>query len=635
MSAEIQNDKSVDKDDVLNVLEQYTLEELESNLVGFYLDDIGVDYSSSDFLRNITALATEQDISKITRILFGKTPEDISLNSVLRVFELAVEEEKREINGVYYTPEDVIKYILGQTVDGDDTVCDCACGAGAFLVQAATFIHEVTNKSLKNIIQENIYGSDILENNVRETKIALSLLAAENGEIVDNGDFNIIQTDALQQNWDRVFSEVADDGGFDAVVGNPPYVNIQTMDEETKEHVLAHYETVESGNFNTYIPFIELGIELINDKGKVGYILPLNYFTTLTGKELRKYLQDGKYVYEIIDFGDTLLFEDALTYTAISIFSKDSKSSFDYIQIDSIEDVTELSDNDFIDVRYSSIDAEKWRLLDDEEFDNIRKIESYRRLDEVASIHTGIATLKDSVYIVDATNPNEDYYTITYEGENYRIEKEITEELVKISTIDDLQDLRNNSKRIILPYKKQIQRTLDGSSKKVETTIIPKGELKEEFPGTYEYLEAASKELATREKGDGADYEPWYKYGREQGLEYIGERLYTPTYSSGPKFLHHETEYSLFSNGYAVFPDTVDIEVLNRILNSKVMDYYIRKTSKEIQGDYQCYQKNFIRKFSVPEFTTEERDELISLSSQEEIDQFVIEKYGVDLEISN
>ena len=635
MSAEIRNGSSLDEDDVLNVLERYTLEEVESNLVRFYLDDAGVDYSGSDFLRNTTALATEQDSSEITDMLFGNTPEGISLNSVLRVFELAVEDEEREVNGVYYTPEDVIKYILGQTIDGDDTVCDCACGAGAFLMQAATLIHEKTNKSFKNIIRENLYGSDILENNVRETKIVLSLIAAENEEVVDNDDFNIIQTDALQQDWDGVFSEVTDNGGFDAVVGNPPYVNIQTMDKETKEHVLADYQTVESGNFNTYIPFIELGIRLINDKGNVGYILPLNYFTTITGKELREYLQDGRYISKIVEFGGSLLFEDALTYTAISVFSKHSRSGFDYIQLESTEDMADLSGGDFINIRYSSIDPQKWRLLGDEEFDNVQKIESYRPLDEVATIHTGIATLKDSVYIVDVTDPDENYYTITYEGKDYTIEREITEELVKISTIEDLADLRDNSKRIILPYNKQVQRTLDDSNTGVEATIIPEERLKQEFPGAYEYLEAASGELATREKGGGADYEPWYRYGREQGLEYIGERLYTPTYSSGPKFLHHGAEYSLFSNGYAVFPDMVDVGVLSRILNSKVMDYYIRNTSKEIRGDYQCYQKNFIRTFSVPEFTPQEKEELMSLSTQDEINRFVIGKYGVDLEVSN
>ncbi|ELZ55471.1 Type II modification enzyme [Haloferax sp. ATCC BAA-644] len=338
---------------------------------------------------------------------------------------------------------------------------------------------------------------------------------------------------------------------------------------------------------------------------------------------------------EIVDFGDTLLFDDALTYTAISIFSKSSKSSFDYIKVDSVDDLNNLPDRDFIDIKYSSIDSEKWRLLDEDEFSNIRKIESFQPLDEVSGIHTGIATLKDSVYIVDAVDLDNEYFTITYEGETYRIEKEITEELVKISAIEASSDLKNNAKRIIVPYKKQIQRTLTGDGKQVETTIIPEDELKEEFPGTYEYLEAARDELATREKGDGVDYEPWYKYGREQGLEYIGERLYTPTYSSGPKFLHHETEYSLFANGYAVFPKTVDIEILERILNSKVMDYYIRNTSKEIQGDFQCYQKNFIRKFSVPEFSSSEKDELRSLSDQKEIDQYLIKKYGLSLEVSN
>ncbi|RDZ50940.1 hypothetical protein C5B91_21245, partial [Haloferax sp. Atlit-10N] len=201
---------------------------------------------------------------------------------------------------------------------------------------------------------------------------------------MDNNDFNIIQADALRQDWNDAFPEIANDGGFDVIVGNPPYINIQTMDEKTKEHVLDQYDTVQSGNFNTYIPFIELGIELINEGGKVGYILPLNYFTTLTREDLREYLQTGKYVSEIVDFGDTLLFDDALTYTAISIFSKSSKSSFDYMKVDSVDDLNNLPDRDFIDIKYSSIDSEKWRLLDEDEFGNIRKIESFRPLDEVS-----------------------------------------------------------------------------------------------------------------------------------------------------------------------------------------------------------------------------------------------------------
>ena len=633
MSAKTAN--SLDKENVLTVLNNYSIKELESNLAKLYLDDAKIEYSDSEFLQNIVSSASDRDMSKISQTLFNGVSEKMSLDSILRVFELAVEEQKREINGVYFTPKKVVNYILEQSVNRDDLICDCACGAGAFLIQATMHLKRVSNKSIKTIIQENIYGCDILEDNVRESKIVLSLLAVENGELVDNSDFNIIQADALQLDWNKSFPDVMNDGGFSVVVGNPPYVNIQTMENETKDYVLDKYETVQSGNFNSYIPFIELGIKITNEGGTVGYILPLNYFTTLTGENLRKYLQDGKYVSKIVDFGDTLLFDDALTYTAISIFSKDSKSSFDYIKINSVDDLSKLSDKDFIDIKYSSIDPKKWRLLNENEFDNIRKIESFRPLDSVSGIHTGVATLKDNVYIVNETKGESKYCMATHEGDSYRVEKEVTEELVKISDIGSVSELESNSKRIILPYEKKVQKTLDGDGKDVNTNIIPEDRLKQNFSKTYEYLKTVRDELATREKGDGINYDPWYKYGREQGLDYIGERLYTPTYSNGPKFIHHKTEYSLFSNGYAVFPKQVDIEILAKVLNSYIMDYYVRRTSKSIQGGFQCYQKNFIKNFSIPEFTPSEKEVLIGLSDQTKINQFLIKKYGLSLEVGD
>lgn len=165
---------------------------------------------------------------------------------------------------------------------------------------------------------------------------------------------------------------------------------------------------------------------------------------------------------------------------------------------------------------------------------------------------------------------------------------------------------------------------MGGSGTNVQYEILEEDQLREKFPEAYSYLRDIEDELATREKGDGADYSPWYKYGRKQGLEYVGERLYTPTYSQGPKFLHHKNEHSLFSNGYAVFPTEVDISILKRILNSRIMDYYIRNTSKEIQGDYQCYQKNFIRRFSIPEFSSKEKKELLSQPHQKQIDKLLI-----------
>lgn len=633
MTSTIQHNSAIQKDNVLSAIENYSLEELEANLARLYLNQTGANYGNSEFLTRITSNASETVTKEIVQTIFGGERDRVDFQSILRVFELAVPESERELNGVYYTPDEIIRYIVEECVHGDQKICDCACGAGAFLIKATEHIHELTEKDFRDIIRDNIYGVDILEENVRESKVLLSLLAAKNGETVEEEDFNLIQGDSLQLDWEKIFPKVSN-GKFDAVIGNPPYINIQTMGESTKQEVRQNYEAVQSGNFNVYTPFIELGINITHNDGRVGYILPRNYFTTLTGESLREFLEENKLVSKIVDFGDKLVFSDALTYTAITLFDKQSKSSLDYLQVDDIKDITSIDSSQFIEINYSTLDPKKWRLLDDNEFKNIREIESHRRLDKIAGIHTGIATLKDDIYIINTSDPESEYYTTQLEGETYSIESGITEELVKISTIEKQAELEENNKRIIVPYKTQLQQTLAGGEKNASREIIPEPELKSKYPKAHEYLVAAQDILATREKGSGASYSPWYKYGRKQGLEYVGERLYTPTYSSGPKFLHHENEYALFSNGYAVFPKKIDIDILKKVLNSKIMDYYIRNTSKEIQGDYQCYQKNFIKSFSIPSFTSKEKQMLEDLDSQKQIDKFLASKYELDLEVA-
>lgn len=69
-----------------------------------------------------------------------------------------------------------------------------------------------------------------------------------------------------------------------------------------------------------------------------------------------------------------------------------------------------------------------------------------------------------------------------------------------------------------------------------------------------------------------------------------------------------------------------NILITQKILNSVVMDYYVRETSVSIQGGFPCYQKNFIERFTIPEFTTKELDTLKSLLDKDEIDAFLIEK---------
>jgi len=74
---------------------------------------------------------------------------------------------------------------------------------------------------------------------------------------------------------------------------------------------------------------------------------------------------------------------------------------------------------------------------------------------------------------------------------------------------------------------------------------------------------------------------------------------------------------------------------VQKILNSIIMDYYISNTSVSIQGGFPCYQKNFIEKFNIPSFTKEELNILKSLTDKMEIDEFLIDKYQLNIPVPN
>jgi adenine-specific DNA-methyltransferase len=130
------------------------------------------------------------------------------------------------------------------------------------------------------------------------------------------------------------------------------------------------------------------------------------------------------------------------------------------------------------------------------------------------------------------------------------------------------------------------------------------------------------------------------------------KKILNPTFSQHPRFLLVEEEDAYFTNGYGLYfnklPDQElfanlvnplrkeeNIEVVQNILNSVVMDYYIRKTSVSIEGGYPCYQKNFIENFSIPEFSDNEIEILKKLTTKESIDEFLLEKYQLKIPVPN
>ena len=132
------------------------------------------------------------------------------------------------------------------------------------------------------------------------------------------------------------------DGGFDAVIGNPPYIRIQAMNEWAPievEFYKEKYYSASKGNYDIYVVFVEKGLELLNEYGILGYILPHKFFNAKYGNQLRSIIADGRNMDKIVHFGDQQVFEKATTYTCLLFLSKSKRKNFNFVKVENLSEM--------------------------------------------------------------------------------------------------------------------------------------------------------------------------------------------------------------------------------------------------------------------------------------------------------
>ena len=609
----------VKKDKLNKLIATFSINNLEQHIIYLFLRNNKLDYSQNKILVEyfINFNLNEDILNKVSELSPNNLKE---LESYL---ELMIPVSDRKFNGAFFTPDYIVDYIINEIAPKENDVnLDPSCGCGAFLIGLTDYYKRNYNKSIKTILKENVYGSDILEYNIHRTKLILTIYALQNEENLDEKDFNLFNQDSLRTKWKIKFNNI---------VGNPPYVKFQDLSNENREFLNEGWDSVKGGAFNLYFTFFELGYNLLKENGKLGYITPNNYFTSLSGESLRRYFQDKKCVSKIVDFSHIKIF-DALTYTAITFLEKTINDTILYDRIGS-KILPEEFLNNVVDspTNISELNQKKWRLLRSDEQNNIKTIESIGSpIGVLFNICTGIATLKDEVFFVDGTNQNKKYYIKTTDKGVFEIEKESVRPVYKISEFKEQNEIEQNEKKIIFPYENN------------NGLIRPISEIdfKRKYPKCFNYLESEREILLQRDKGKVL-FEPFFVWGRTQGLKRTGQKLLIPTFSQFPRFLLVRDE-GFFTNGYGLYyrEEKVDIfnpitkieniDVLQKILNSTLMDYYVRKTSVSIDGGYPCYQKNFIERFTIPQLSEKEIDLLRNLE-KDEVDKFLIEKYHLNL----
>lgn len=558
--------------------------------------------------------------------------DGLSLKDLERSFEHLIEEERQTKQGAFYTPNYVIDYLIEHSLAESDArsdaaprICDPACGSAGFLLRAAEHLEARHGVTPQKAVRDCLAGIDNDPWAVEHAEALIELYLASKQVDLPGPEPHLACRDTLLTDPEELRTEADFPDGFDAVVTNPPYVKLQNLDPDYRRRLGDAYAAFVKGSFGLAPLFLVAGLRLTSENGCLGVITQNNLFTSLAGGNVREFLQEGRRVRRIIDFGHRKVFENASAYTCLMFLSNRRTENFAFESLDEQADAAALSGASFSTIRFDQLDAKKWRLAKGRHFDNLLKIEATGRpLGEVAKIKVGYATLKDAVFTAEKKNGR--CLAEGLDGTLHEIETGATRPAIKIADVERPEDVSRNTRRIIFPYRKE-----NGKHQ-----LIAEDTFRSMYPKAYAYLEQHRDVLAGRDKGRKS-YGGWYAWGRTQGREAAGPKLLTKTFNSEPRFYLDESD-QLFCNGYALwiegnslFGKALPLAALQRLLNSTLMHYYAKLTSFQIEGNYQCYQKNFIERFGIPSLSDQQTDRLLNLS-EGEVDEYVCRLYDIPTE---
>jgi adenine-specific DNA-methyltransferase len=489
----------------------------------------------------------------------------------------------------------------------------------------------LTASEKKRILLNNIFGVDIDTNAVEVTKLSLLLKCMEgesknsieqqyklwNERVLPTLDDNIksgnslIDTDYYDTqldfgferkikpfNWQKAFPAVFNDShsrgsgnplsyksGFDIVIGNPPYVRIQTLNESSIESVKyfhSKYFTGGSNNFDLYILFIEKGMQLLNQIGLLGFIVPNKFFNTDYGLRLRELLTNRSALNHIVDFQHHQVFENATTYCCLLFLNGEPTKQFTYKNAEpSIDSINGKAIRTFESAKYNS---DTWSFYDDAESSIVFKLQNTatKLLDIPSFISRGSSSGNDNVFILKK-GKGSDY--INGFDEVIELENDILRIPIFATDFNRYLFKYDSPYRLIFPYK------ISNNN----VSLIEETELKKEFPKTYKYLLAHKNTLLKRKQ-----FSAWYGYSAARNLAlHSNANILIPLLANKGLFALTPTDmerYTLMaSGGFSITlnnQDSFDKYVLG-LINSNLLFWYLNKISNVFNGGWITCTKQY------------------------------------------
>lgn len=492
---------------------------------------------------------------------------------------------------------------------------------------------KLTTEERKRILVNNIFGIDIDAQAVEMTKLSLLLKVLEGeSEQSINKTMRLFQDRVLpdlgnnikcgnsligndfysnkQQgifdleekirvnafDWNLEFKDVLGKGGFDAVIGNPPYIRIQEMKESAPREVefyKKHYRSATAGNYDIYVVFVEKGLELLNNKGLLGYILPHKFFNAKYGEPTRKLLSDAYYLSRIVHFKDIQIFNNATTYTCLLFLNKNKSKHFEFEQVINLD--SWIYKNNSEKTKLKNPESTEWNFSTGKGVDLFEKLsEMPTKLENIANIFVGLQTSADTVFLFKELLNTSHSLTKVYSkalNSDVLVDSALLKPVIRSGEIGKYW--AQPTAYVLFPYK------IDGG----KATLISEVDLERKYPTTWKYLNDNKDLLAEREHGKFKST-GWYQlYPKNLALWEQKKILVPYMVKNLSAYLDNSSNY--FVNvttggfGLTIKNNEVSLEYLTGLLNSNLLDWFFKRVSTTFHGGYYGANKQFISQLPI------------------------------------
>lgn len=478
---------------------------------------------------------------------------------------------------------------------------------------------------------------------------SLDFYSSDSGESVHQ-----LRQQCLFFHWELEFPEIffdqngekRSDAGFDVVVGNPPYIKVETVKGFEKKFMYENFESAKK-RFDLYILFLEKGLKLLKPRGYLGFITPNKFLKTENAKNLRGFISKSFSIKRLIDFGSLKVFRNVTSYPCISIIqnSKNTKNGHSsVIKVKKLSEnlIQDLSphqnknsfENEVVQVwkfDQTVLSSEPWLFLSEEQYKILEKLRnsSEIKLNDISEkIFEGLISGDNSIYFID-------HKIIT----KYKIESELVFPVPKARNVRKYA-VKWDDRFVIYPYQKNNEIT----KRPIEL---------EEFPHAKKYFEKFKDSLSNRQSMKRTK-KNWYEMVEpRQFYRFNQDKIIFPHISAENNFTvdfadNKLDEYFFIDHDcYGIIlknKNQKDYLYLLALLNSKLIEFFITTQSSEYSGRYFSYQTQFLEDIPILEMKKTERGKIIYLVNeilkekrnnraidelQQEIDEKIFNLYNI------